>query len=69
MKINPKAEALNAMAEEGKNYKEPVDKSKDMAEDTSEGENESAVKCHCGCDVVCKDCQQAPEDCSCGGED
>ena len=65
MKMNPKAEALNAMAEEGGNYKEPMNKSEDNAEDMQEGESESAVKCQCGCDVVCKDCQSAPEDCNC----
>lgn len=66
MKMNPKAEALNAMAEEGGNYKEPMNQSEDNAEDATEGE--SAVKCHCGCDVVCKDCQQAPENCNCNEE-
>jgi hypothetical protein len=63
MKMNPKAAALGAMAEEGGNYKEPMSKSADMEEDDTEGG--SAVKCKCGCDVVCKDCQMAPEDCSC----
>jgi len=65
MKMNPKAEALGAMAEEGGNYKEPMNASADNTEDTSEGEGGSAVKCQCGCDVVCKDCNMAPEDCNC----
>lgn len=63
MKMNPKAAALGAMAEEGGNYKEPMSKSADTAEDTAEGE--SAVKCQCGSDVVCKECQMAPEACDC----
>jgi hypothetical protein len=65
MKMNPKASALGAMAEEGDNYKEPMNESEDNSEDMSEGEGGSAVKCHCGCDVVCKDCNMAPEDCNC----
>ena len=65
--MNPKKKAMMAMAEEGGSYKEPKSKGADTTEDTAEGESEggSAVKCQCGCDVVCKDCQEAPEDCSC----
>lgn len=63
MKMNPKANALNAMAEEGGNYKEPTTEAEDAKEDTAEGE--SSVKCKCGCDVVCKDCSEAPDNCEC----
>jgi hypothetical protein len=63
MKMNPKADALSTMAEEGGDYKEPSSEAEDMKEDKAEGE--SSVKCQCGCDVVCKDCMSAPEDCNC----
>jgi hypothetical protein len=63
MKMNPKASALNSMAEEGGNYKEPATESEDMSEDKVEGEG--SVKCKCGCDVVCKDCTMIPENCNC----
>lgn len=71
MKMNPKAEALNAMAEEGGNYKEPMDKSKDMEEDMSEGESQDSccVKCSCGASLKCADCGETPCECSCGQED
>ena len=70
MKMNPKAEALNAMAEEGGNYKEPMNKSEDNAEDTQEGEsNCNCVKCSCGAELMCADCKQPACDCNCEGDE
>lgn len=67
MKMNPKASALNSMAEEGANYKEPATKAADNSEDTSEGESTDSccVKCSCGADLLCADCKQSTCECNC----
>jgi hypothetical protein len=67
MKMNPKASALNAMAEEGGNYKEPKTKAEDVSEDTTEGETEDTccVKCSCGASLLCADCGKSTCECDC----
>lgn len=67
MKMNPKATALMGMAEEGKNYKEPMTESEDMEEDAAEGESEDTccIKCACGANLLCADCKQSTCECDC----
>ena len=71
MNENPKKAALTVlvgMGKPGNTDAEDAMDSKDTSpeeetENTSEGE--SSVKCKCGCDVVCKDCNETPENCDC----
>lgn len=68
MKMNPKATALTVMIKDTMKTKPGMDtSSEDTMEDTTEDTEEgySSVKCKCGCDVVCKDCKEAPENCEC----
>lgn len=67
MKMNPKAAALGAMAEEGGKYKEPSTEVADTEEDKAEGESEDSccVKCKCGADLLCKDCKELVCECNC----
>jgi len=67
MKMNPKAAALGAMAEEGGNYKEPSTKAANAEEDTAEGESVDSccVSCKCGADLLCASCKESVCKCDC----